>query len=152
MSKDQERAVEVLLAEDNEADMLITQRAFLVNELSVNLHHVWDGEECLSYLKGEGEYRGMPRPDLLLLDLNMPKIDGQEVLEEIVRDPELCSLPVVVLTTSATESDVLKMYQLRCSAYVVKPVETADFYKAIKTIGDHWFSLAVLPSTVSDES
>jgi len=136
---------EVLLVEDNENDVELTLRAFQKERLQVNLQHVWNGEECMSYLRREGDYADKPPPDLILLDLNLPVMDGREVLAEIVNDEKLRRLPVVILTTSAAEADLLRMYELRCSAYIVKPVDFDRFREVIRSLGDFWFSVAMLP-------
>ena len=107
------RPAEILLVEDNEDDVLLTREGFRDARLLVNLHHVWNGEECLAFLRRQGRFSDAPRPDLLLLDLNLPVMDGREVLGEIVKDETLRHLPVVILTTSDSEQDILRMYRLR---------------------------------------
>lgn len=139
------RPAEVLLAEDNEMDVDLTREAFKRSRLLVNLHHVENGKECIAFLRKEGKYARVPSPDILLLDLNMPLMDGREVMAEIASDDDLCSLPVVVLTTSADERDVLHMYKLRCSAYTTKPVDFHKFQQVIQDLGKHWFTVVVLP-------
>lgn len=139
------RPAEVLLVEDNLSDVILTQESLKMAKLLVNLHHVEDGVECLAFLRKEGRHADAPTPDLILLDLNMPKMDGREVLSELVRDEKLKHLPVVILTTSAGDADVLNMYQLRCSSYVVKPVDFEQFQHVVQDIGRYWFSLVVLP-------
>ena len=139
------RVINVLLVEDDPGDVLMTREAFeeyLNNRLDV----VSDGSEALSYLRREGEYADAPRPDLILLDLNLPRRDGREVLEEIKADPDLRHIPVIVLTTSQAEEDVLRSYQLHANAYVTKPVDFEGFIEAIKQI-DHFFvSVVKLPN------
>lgn len=142
------RPAEILLVEDNENDVLLTRQGFKRAKLMVNLHHVRDGEECMRFLRKQGEYSAAPTPDLVLLDLNMPKMDGREVLAEIVKDDTLRQLPVVILTTSAEEREILDMYRLRCSSYIVKPVDFDQFLGAIRLIGDYWFTVVVLPTDV----
>lgn len=141
----QPRAIKVLLVEDDEGDVVLTREAFgeyLHNKLDV----VHDGNQALAYLRGEGSYRGTRRPDLVLLDLNLPGRDGREVLSEIKSDPALAHVPVVVLTTSAAEEDVLRSYQLHANAFVTKPVDLDGFIAAIRQI-DHFFvSVVRLPS------
>jgi len=141
----QPRAIRVLLVEDDEGDVVLTREAFqeyLHNKLDV----VHDGNQALAYLRGEGPYRGTPRPDLVLLDLNLPGRDGREVLSEIKSDAALAHVPVVVLTTSAAEEDVLRSYQLHANAFVTKPVDLDGFIAAIRQI-DHFFvSVVRLPS------
>lgn len=139
------RLAEVLLVEDNPLDVELTVEAFSDARLAVNLHHVEDGEACLAFLRKQGEYADRPTPDLILLDMNMPRLNGREVLAEIVKDEALRSLPVVVLTTSSNEKDILDMYNLRCSSYLVKPVDFDKFKQVIQQLQEHWFSLVVLP-------
>ncbi|HZX33687.1 MAG TPA: response regulator [Rhodocyclaceae bacterium] len=140
------RPAEILLVEDNQDDVLLARRGFERAQLPVRLHHVENGEECMAFLRKTGAFAGVPTPDLVLLDLNMPVMDGREVLAEMVADAVLRRLPVVVLTTSADERDVLEMYRYRCSSYIVKPVDFDQFLAAIQTIGRYWFTVAVLPS------
>jgi CheY-like chemotaxis protein len=138
------RIVNVLLVEDDPGDVLMTREAFdeyLHNRLDV----VTDGAAALSYLRHEEPYGSVPRPDLILLDLNLPRRDGREVLQEVKSDPELQHIPVIVLTTSQAEEDVLRSYQLHANAYVTKPVDFESFIEAIKQI-DHFFvSVVQLP-------
>jgi CheY-like chemotaxis protein len=145
MTTPEPRIVNVLLVEDDPGDVLMTREAFdeyLHNRLDV----VTDGAEALSYLRREGPYTDAPRPDLILLDLNLPRRDGREVLAEVKDDPELRHIPVIVLTTSRAEEDVLRSYQLHANAYVTKPVDFEGFIEAIKQI-DHFFvSVVQLPS------
>lgn len=139
------RPAEVLLVEDNDNDVFITRRGFADAKLAVNLHHVENGEKCMAFLRKEAPYTEAPTPDLILLDLQMPVMDGREVLAEIVKDEQLRKLPVVILTTSSAESDILTMYNLRCSSYIVKPVDFTQFQQVVKQLGDYWFALVVLP-------
>lgn len=138
------RIINVLLVEDDPGDVLMTREAFdeyLHNRLDV----VTDGEEALTYLRRQGPYTDAPRPDLILLDLNLPRYDGREVLREVKDDPDLRHIPVIVLTTSQAEEDVLRSYQLHANAYVTKPVDFDGFIEAIKQI-DHFFvSVVQLP-------
>ncbi len=139
------RPAEVLLVEDNDNDVIITRRGFTDAKLAVNLHHVENGEKCMAFLRKEAPYADAPTPDLILLDLNMPVMDGREVLSEIVKDEQLRKLPVVILTTSSAESDILTMYNLRCSSYIVKPVDFNQFQRVVQQLSDYWFALVVLP-------
>lgn len=139
------RFAEVLLVEDNEDDVFFTRESFRRSKLAVNLHHVDDGVECMAFLRKEGAYTDAPTPDLILLDLNMPRMDGREVLAEINQDEMLKHLPVVILTTSKDEGDILLMYELRCSSYIVKPVDFERFMELVRTMNDYWFTVAVLP-------
>ncbi len=145
MTDMQPRIVNVLLVEDDPGDVLMTREAFdehLHNRLDV----VTDGAAALSYLRREGSYADSPRPDLILLDLNLPRRDGREVLQEVKDDSDLRHIPVIVLTTSQAEEDVLRSYQLHANAYVTKPVDFESFVEAIKQI-DHFFvSVVQLPS------
>lgn len=140
------RPAEILIVEDNEDDVELMRISFRRSRFAANLHHVTNGEDCMAFLRREGEWAGVPRPDLILLDLNMPRMGGREVLNEIVHDPELRNIPVVVLTTSDAEPDVSAAYELRCSSYIVKPVDFERFVKVVQGITDYWFTLAVLPS------
>ena len=145
------RPVEVLLAEDNDDDVELTRQGFRRAKLLLNLHRVEDGEKCMAFLRKEGEYENVPTPDLILLDLNMPKMGGREVLAEMIKDDRLKGLPVVVLTTSEQEEEVLKMYEMRCSSYIVKPVDFDQFLKVVRTIAEYWFTVVVLPKVPSTE-
>jgi len=137
--------IEVLLVEDDPGDVLMTQEAFEEHKVRNRLNVVSDGAEALAYLRREGQYAGAVRPDLILLDLNLPRRDGREVLQEIKDDPDLRHIPVIVLTTSQAEEDVLRSYQLHANAYVTKPVDFEGFIEAIKQI-DHFFvSVVQLP-------
>ncbi|WP_372723117.1 response regulator [Novipirellula sp.] len=147
---DSGRPAEVLLVEDNEDDVIITRRGFNKSDLPVNLHRVENGEECMQFLRKTGQYADAPTPDLILLDLNMPVKDGREVLAEIVADEQLRRLAVVVLTTSESDQDLLTMYDLRCSSYILKPVDFKEFQQVIKYIGEYWFTIVVLPNGSSD--
>jgi len=139
--------ISVLYAEDSADDFELTRLSFERARLAITLDRVVDGEECLAYLRKQQKYAAKPRPDLLLLDINMPRKNGFEVLKEISADPELCSLPVVVLTTSNSDSDVLGMYKLRCSSYIVKPVNFDKFSAVIKQLTNYWFTIVALPPT-----
>jgi two-component system response regulator len=141
------RAAEILLVEDSTSDVLITRAAFQRARILVNLHHVENGAECMAFLRKQGRYANVPTPDLILLDLNMPVMDGREVLAELIRDDELNHLPVVVLTTSEDERDVLNMYKLRCSSYITKPVDLGQFINVVQNVTDHWFRVVVRPPT-----
>ncbi|WP_013629236.1 response regulator [Rubinisphaera brasiliensis] len=139
------RPAEILLVEDDENDVFITRRGFQAAKLAVNLHHVENGKECMQFLRREDRYADAPTPDLVLLDLNLPVMDGREVLAEIVKDKRLCQIPVVILTTSEAEHDLLDTYRLRCSSYVTKPVDFHQFQKVVQQISDYWFTVVVLP-------
>lgn len=141
------RPAVILLVEDNDNDVELMRLGFKKSRLVVDLHRVKDGEECMTFLRKQSQYAGAPTPDLILLDLNMPRMTGQEVLEELKGDTSLCHIPVVVLTTSADEREILKMYALRCSSYIVKPVNFEQLTRVIQGITDYWFTIVVLPST-----
>ena len=140
-----ERPVEVLLVEDDPGDVMMTREAFQDYKLHNQLHVVSDGAEAMEFLRQEGEHAGRPRPDLVLLDLNLPRMDGRQVLEAIKSDPELASIPVVVLTTSENEDDVLRSYSLHANAYVTKPVDFARFIEVIRQIDDFFVTVVRLP-------
>ena len=142
------RNAEILLVEDNPADVLLTRSAFEDFKITNTLRVVEDGVQALEYLRGEGEFADAPRPDLILLDLNLPRKNGREVLAEIKADPAFRNIPVVVLTTSKAEQDVLQAYDLYANCYIVKPVGFANFVEAIRSIKNYWFSLVTLPSEV----
>lgn len=136
---------EVLLVEDSPGDVRLTKEAFKDAKVHINLHVAPDGAEAMAYLERQGEHSNAPRPDLILLDLNLPKKDGREVLEEIKRDPALKSIPVVVLTTSGSEEDILRSYRLHANCYITKPVGLDGFLKVVKSINNFWLSVVKLP-------
>ena len=142
---DHERQIEVLLVEDDPGDVVMTREAFHDYKVRNTLHVVNDGTEAMAFLRQEGEFAGRPRPDLVLLDLNLPKMDGREVLEAIKSDPDLASIPVVVLTTSENEDDVLRSYSLHANAYVTKPVDFERFIEVVRQIDDFFISVVRLP-------
>ena len=144
------RPAEILLAEDNPDDVELMRISFRRSRFAANLHHVTNGEDCLAFLRREAPWQDAPRPDLVLLDLNMPRMGGREVLEHVVQDERLRDIPVVVLTTSNAERDVTAAYQLRCSSYIVKPVDFDQFVRVVQGITDYWFTLAVLPTQKDD--
>ena len=133
------------MVEDNPGDVRLTVEALKENKLHNNLHVVGDGEEAMAFLRRESEYADVPRPDLILLDLNMPKKDGRETLAEIKEDPDLKRIPVVILTTSQVEENVLKTYDLHANCYVTKPVDLDQFIKVVKTIEAFWLTIVRLP-------
>lgn len=139
------RPAEILLVDDNDNDVELTRIGFRQARFAVNLHHVENGEECMAFLRRNGRYADAPKPDIILLDLNMPRMDGREVLAEITADDDLRHLPVVIMTTSEAHDDVLMAYRLRCSSFIVKPVGFENFVKAVRAFGDYWFTLVVLP-------
>lgn len=139
------RPIDVLLVEDDPGDELITREAFEHNKIKNNLHVAHDGEEGLDFLYKRGPYADAPRPDLILLDLNLPKYDGRQLLEQIKNDAELCTIPVVVLTTSSAEEDILKSYKLHANAYVTKPVDLDQFMSAVRQIDEFFVQVVRLP-------
>ena len=139
------RAIEILLVEDDPGDELITREALEHNKFQNRLHVAHDGEEGLNYLYKRGEYEGVPRPDLILLDLNLPKYDGRQLLEKVKSDPDLCRIPVVVLTTSSAEEDILRIYDLHANAYVTKPVDLDQFINAVRQIDEFFIQVVRLP-------
>jgi two-component system, chemotaxis family, response regulator Rcp1 len=139
------RAIEILLVEDNPGDVRLIQEALRDGKVWNNPHVVTDGEAALDFVYRRGQHKDAPRPDMVLLDLNLPKKDGREVLAVIKSDPELKRIPVVVLTTSKEEEDVLRAYNLAANCYVTKPVEFDQFMKVIRMIEDFWLTIVALP-------
>jgi two-component system response regulator len=137
--------IDILLVEDDPGDELMTREAFEDNKIGNTLHVAHDGQEALDFLYRAAPYADAPRPDLILLDLNLPKYDGRQVLEKIKADPGLSHIPVVVLTTSAAEEDILRSYKLHANAYVTKPVDLDQFVAAIKQIDDFFVQVVRLP-------
>lgn len=140
-----DKPVEILLAEDNPGDVRLTEKALEQGKLANNLHITNDGVEVLEFLRQEGEYANAPRPDLILLDLNMPRKDGQEVLEELQNDDDLCRIPVVVLTSSESEADIAKSYERNANAYLTKPVDFDGFVEIVNRLENFWFQVVKLP-------
>jgi len=139
--------IDILLVEDNPGDERLTREALKEGKVYSNLHWVKDGVEALEFLRKQGKYKGTPRPDIILLDLNLPKKDGREVLQEIKNDDALKRIPVVVLTTSKAEEDVLRTYNLHANCYVTKPVDLEKFMVVVKTIDVFWLTVVTLPPT-----
>ena len=137
---------EILLVEDNPADVELTRQGLLQGKIANNLHVVTDGEQALDFLHKRGEYTEAISPDLILLDLNLPGKDGREVLADIKADEHLRTIPVVVLTTSNAHEDVVKTYQLHANAFMTKPVQFPKFVEMVQSISSYWFSLVRLPS------
>ncbi|MEF8785021.1 MAG: response regulator [Haloarculaceae archaeon] len=137
--------IEILLAEDNPGDVRLTEKALDHGNILNNLHVANDGIEAIKFLRQDGEYADEPRPDLVLLDLNMPKKDGREVLEDMKADPKLRRIPVVVLTSSEAEEDVVRSYELNANAYLTKPVDFDGFVDIVERIEDFWFSVVKMP-------
>jgi two-component system, chemotaxis family, response regulator Rcp1 len=141
------RPAELLLVEDNYGDVLLTREAFRSAKLSNNLTVAGDGEEALAMLRRKGSHSNRPKPDLILLDLNLPRMDGREVLHAIKNDPELRLIPVIVLTSSKAEVDILKSYELRANGYIVKPVTFERLQEIVASIESFWFTVAVISTT-----
>lgn len=139
------RPIEILMVEDNPGDVRLTQEALKGAKVSNTLQVVEDGAAALDFLYRRGDYVDAPRPDLILLDLNLPKKNGREVLEVIKQDAQLKSIPVVILTTSQAEEDVVRAYSLHANCYISKPVDFTQFTKIVRTIEDFWLSIVTLP-------
>ncbi len=140
------KPVEILLVEDNPGDVRLTQEAFKDGKMLNKLHVVEDGMEALAFLKREGKYTDVPRPELILLDLNLPRKDGRDVLAEIKADRDLKRIPVVILTTSRSEEDILRSYDLNANCYITKPLEFDKFIEIVKSIEDFWLTIVKLPT------
>jgi CheY-like chemotaxis protein len=137
--------VEVLLVEDSPGDVRLTQEALRETNRAIHLHVASDGVEAMAFLRNEGEYVHAPRPDLILLDLNVPKLDGREVLAQTKKDDSLKSIPTIVLTTSDADSDVFESYRLQANCYLNKPVQLDEFESVVKSISDFWLRKVMLP-------
>jgi two-component system, chemotaxis family, response regulator Rcp1 len=140
------RVVEILLVEDNEADARLTTEALKEGKVRNRMTVVHDGVEAMAYLKREGKYAGVTRPDLILLDLNLPKMDGREVLAAVKNDEKLRRIPVVILTTSKAEEDIVRTYDLHANCYITKPVDLDQFIQVVKSIDNFWISIVQLPA------
>jgi CheY-like chemotaxis protein len=137
--------IEILLVEDDPGHARLTIEAFKEGKISNSLHIVPDGEAAMAYLRRQGSYAGATRPDIVLLDLNLPRKDGREVLKELKADEDLRRIPVVILTVSKAEEDVLKAYQLHANCYITKPIGMEQFVTVVKSVEDFWFSIVKLP-------
>jgi CheY-like chemotaxis protein len=140
------RPIEILLVEDNPGDARLTEEALKEGKVRNNLHHARDGVEAMEFLERRGEHKNKPRPDLVLLDLNLPRKDGREVLADMRKNPELKTIPVVVLTTSEAEQDVVRTYELCANCYITKPVDLEKFITIVRSIEDFWLTIVRLPS------
>jgi CheY-like chemotaxis protein len=145
------RPAELLLVEDNYGDVLLTREAFRSARISNNLAVAGDGEQAMAMLRQQGAFSTQPRPDVILLDLNLPRMDGREVLEAIKSDPELQRIPVIVLTSSKADIDILKSYELQANGYIVKPVTFERLQEIVASIESFWFSVVVLAPAVQRE-
>lgn len=145
-SKESGQPLEILLADDNPGDIRLAIEALKDAKIHNHVNSVHNGVEAIAFLQRQGKYADAPRPDLILLDLNMPKKDGREVLKEIKEDPDLRRIPVVVLTISQSEQDILKAYNLHANCYITKPVDLEQFDKIVHSIDEFWFTIVKLPS------
>jgi len=139
------KSISILLVEDNPGDADLAREALENSKMNNDLHVVDDGEKAMSFLRREGSYADVPRPDLILLDLNLPKKDGRQVLAEIKSDNKLKRIPVVILTTSRAEEDVIKTYDLHANCYITKPIDLNQFLHVVRSIENFWMSIVVLP-------
>lgn len=137
--------IDILLVEDNAADIRLTQEALKESKLRNNLYVVRDGMEAMAFLRREGRYEDAVRPDLILLDLNLPKKNGREVLEDVKSDEDLSTIPVVILTVSGAEEDIIKTYRLHANCYITKPIDLDQFMRVVKSIEDFWLTIVKLP-------
>jgi chemotaxis family two-component system response regulator Rcp1 len=137
--------IDILLVEDNPGDVRLTREALKDSKILNNLSHVADGEAAMAFLRRTGAYAAAPRPDLILLDLNLPKKDGREVLDEIKTDAGLKRIPVVILTVSSADEDILKTYNLHANCFITKPIDFDQFLKVVKSIEDFWLTIVKLP-------
>ena len=145
-TKSMGEVVDILLVEDNEGDARLAKEAMRDSKIRNTLHHVVDGEEAMAFLRKQGKYSAAPRPDLILLDLNLPKKDGRQVLAEIKDDEDLKRIPVVILTVSSAEEDVLKAYNLHANCYITKPIDLSQFMKVVRSVEDFWLTIVKLPN------
>jgi chemotaxis family two-component system response regulator Rcp1 len=142
------KPIDILLVEDNPGDARLTREALAMSKLPNTLHTVRDGEEALAFLRREGQFEDRPAPDLILLDLNLPRRDGREVLEDVKRDPRLMHIPVVVLTSSQAEEDILRSYRLHANCFITKPADLEQLTRVVQGIEQFWFTLVRLPPEV----
>ena len=142
--------VEILLVEDNEGDARLAKEALRESKMRNTLYHVSDGVEAMEFLHKQGKYAEAPRPDLVLLDLNLPRMDGREVLAAIKNDNNLKRIPVVILTTSSSEADVFKSYNLHANCYITKPIDLDQFITVVKSIEDFWLTIVKLPDGLGE--
>lgn len=148
MNSGMKKCIEILLVEDNPADVLLMEEALQEAGSCNNLHVVNDGEEAMAFLRGQGVYAAALRPDLVMLDLNLPKKDGREVLKEMKEDSCLSSIPVIIISTSQSEEEILNSYRLHANCFISKPVDLNHFIEIVQAIDSFWFSVARLPPNV----
>lgn len=139
------KPIDILLVEDNEGDARLAREAMKESKLHNRLYHVLDGEEAMAFLRKQGRYAGVPRPQLILLDLNLPKKNGREVLAEVKTDENLRRIPVVILTISKDEADIIKTYDLHANCYITKPIDLEQFLKVVQAIEEFWLTIVSLP-------
>lgn len=145
MNLSQSKPIEILLVEDSPSDAALTIEALKTGKIANRLNHVEDGVEAMDFLRRRGKYADAKRPDLVMLDLNLPRMDGRDVLAEIKTDPDLKIIPIIVLTTSRSDEDILKSYQLNANCYITKPVDFAHFIDVVKSIENFWLTVVTLP-------
>jgi two-component system, chemotaxis family, response regulator Rcp1 len=145
MNLSDSKPIEILLIEDSPSDAALTIEALKAGKIGNRLNHVEDGAEAMAYLRRQGKYAKAARPDLIMLDLNLPKKDGREVLAELKGDPDLKVIPIIVLTTSRSDKDILQSYQLNANCYITKPVDFPNFIEVVKTIEQFWLTVVTLP-------
>lgn len=142
------KLIEILLVEDSPSDTTLTIEALKAGKVANRLNHVEDGVEAMAYLRREGKYKKATRPDLIMLDLNLPRKDGREVLVELKSDPSLKIIPVIILTTSCLDEDIFRSYELNANCYITKPVDFEHFIKVVKSIENFWLSIVTLPPAI----
>lgn len=148
MNVSETKPIEILLVEDSPSDAALTMEALAAGKIANNLNCVEDGVEAMNYLRRKGRYAKAARPDLIMLDLNLPKKDGREVLEEMKTDPDLKIIPVIVLTTSRADQDILRSYQLNANCYITKPVDFKHFIEVVRSIEHFWLTVVTLPKNI----
>ncbi len=148
MNVSETRPIEILLVEDSPSDVALTVEALKTGKIANNLNHVEDGVDAMNYLRRKGGYANAVRPDLVMLDLNLPRKDGREVLAELKADPELKVIPVIVLTTSRSDKDILRSYQLNANCYITKPVDFTHFIEVVQSIEQFWLTVVTLPKNI----
>ncbi len=148
MDVSKSKPIEILLVEDSPSDTALTIEALAAGKVSNKLNSVKDGVEAMAYLRRQGKYKNAERPDLIMLDLNLPRRDGREVLEELKSDPVLKIIPVIVLTTSRSDQDILRSYELNANCYITKPVDFEHFIDVVKSIENFWLSIVTLPTKI----